>query len=52
MMLVTHVHVHLLRPIRAYDLINQLAKKLVNSLASCPKAFEMARSKQQNLLPT
>ena len=51
MMLVTHVHVHLLRPIRAYDLINQLAKKLISLLASCPTAFETARSKQQNLLP-
>ena len=44
-------HVHLLHPVRAHDLINRLAKKLVSSLAISPTACVKARSKERNLLP-
>ena len=51
MMLYIHdsivAHVHLLHPVQAHDLINQLAKKLVSSLAISPTACVKLRSKEQ-----
>ena len=44
-------HVHLLYPVRAPDLINQLAKKLVSSLAISHTRCVKARCQKQNLLP-
>ena len=38
-------HAHLLHPVLARDLINQLAKKLVSSLAVSPMATQEAKSK-------
>ena len=46
------VYVPLLYPVQACDLINQLAKKLVSSLAVYLMACVKPRSKEQNLLPT
>ena len=37
------VHVHLLHPVRTRDLINQLVKKLVSSLAVSPTAMREAK---------
>ena len=45
------MHAHLLHPVQARDLINQLAKKLISSLAVSPAACVKLRSKEQNLLP-
>ena len=43
---------HLLHPVRARDLINQLAKKLVSSLAISPARRVKARRQKQNLIVT
>ena len=42
---------YLLHPVQARDLINQLAKKLISSLAISPMACVKERSEEQNLLP-
>ena len=42
---------HLLHSVRARDLINRLAKKLVSLLAISLTACEKAKSEEQNLLP-
>lgn len=39
-------HVHLLHPVRACELINQLAKNLVSSLNVSQTAFVMVRSEK------
>ena len=44
-------HAHLLHPVRACDLINRLAKKLVSLLAISPTACVKAKGEEQNLLP-
>ena len=44
-------HAHLPHPVQARDLINQLAKKLISSLAVSPTACVKLRSKEHNLLP-
>ena len=46
------VHAHSLHPVRAREIINQLAKKLVSSLDVSQTAFVKARSEEQNLLRT
>ena len=46
----TLAHAHLLHPIRACDLINQLAKKLITLLAISLVTRVKARSQKRNLL--
>ena len=48
----SEVHAHLLHPVQARDLINQLAKKLVSSFAISPVGRVKARHQKQNLLPS
>ena len=50
MQISTLVHARLLHPVRACDLINQLAKKLVSLLTISLARRVKARSQKQNLL--
>ena len=45
------MHIYYIHPVRAPDLINRLAKKLVNLLAISPARRVKARRQKQNLLP-
>ena len=48
---ITVAHMHLPYPVQACGIINQLAKKIVNSLTISPVKRVKARSQKQNLLP-